>query len=847
MSTDFVYEQNKLSTINSFVNFSLGREIPLSPLRLYMEITNYCNIRCAMCTQFSAISPQRLAVLKQKDRGVIEVDDIGRNITSLLKNTLQVICTGYGEPTVHPHFRDVIKFMSDYGVLISFISNGQLLDAGLADFLVDQGVYKIMLSCSGATADEYEKVYIGGKYDKFLGGLKRIQEAKARAGSKYPIIEVNSLGFAHHVAKFDTFVDIMSDHGVDIIYLKTLQGVDGIPELFEHKAILRSWIEGEVIKRALEIGKKRGVTIALDPSLAIAHNEQEYRQLTQQNKNRTTDRLHFAKFGDNTIDSFDAISKSILKTPQQSLPLKKIVPVPISSRESLENVNTFLNIKKLKDACSDGHVYHCMEPFTTMYIYKDLDVAPCCFGMAREYSLGSLKKEDGLDVWHGAGFTGVRNGVFSGKYSKSMCLSCLKNKLHPAGHNFHFILTEYAEWYKFRFGRDLLSLLHVNTPDIRQLFAANDNDTIVIRHCLNKPDELLPSSHGIHAESNSADGVTKKAHHKQRDAAKLAALDFLAWLDSFPQRDGFPHVSVACPSPATDEAGSIQQNVQAESGLGRGLMSKLLKMKADFTSPALVIENRSAGLDYGIAESLVYPKVVIADTSPTFLCNLKAAFAARPLDHERLDYAVFGVGEAHLLPPGSLSLLVLRHRINRILDVEGFLSACARALVPGGVLAFEEPFQEGLLLMGALAQFIPAVARDSGIELTDRLREQLDTFTATMKFYSRRDADKSKAGVKHLFRLDELYALCAARGLEMEFHGNANFATLMHPFAGLPPHWFRTLFRGYLRNLMGFGEDFAQLYDATIAKYCDYIDEGGAGSRGPLVTGVCLCRKGRTG
>lgn len=817
------FELHKINAIKSFADFSRGGAFPSTPLRMYLEITNYCNIRCAMCTQFSAISPVRTSVIQQKDRGIISVDDISANFSFLLDSVLQVICTGYGEPTIHPDFRGMIKYLSKRGVLISFITNAQLLADDLAEFLVEQGVYKIMVSCSGVTAGDYEKVYVGGKYDRLLRGLRQLRAAKERLGSPYPIVEVNSLGFVHHVAKFDEFVDVMSDHGASIIYLKTLQGFEGIPELFEHKAVVRPWIEGKILDRAVEIGRKRGVCVAIDPSLPRACSEADYLRLRGQLEGAAKNRLQHGKFGENPIDSFAAIAESIRASRAPRPQLKKIEPVPIAANDTPENVERLLNIQSLPEACASGSMYSCMEPFMTMYVYKDLGATPCCFGIAREHSLGSLKSEDGMAVWHGAGFAAVRDGVLAGRYSKSMCLNCLKNRLHPERHGAGLIVKEYAEWYSHRHGRDLMALLEKDIPDVLGLINTRDNDAIAAAQRLGSPSVAT----GEPAVSVAGGG------------------EFAAWLEAFPRKKGFPRVSGGTPAPAGQAPGAAPLDIRSEVANGRALAARLLKLGADVSRPALILENRSGGLSYGLAESLVYPLAVFADPSEGFLTQLKAAFAPRPLDHDRLAYAILGVDETPLVPPGSLSLIVLRHRLNRMLDVGAFLSSCARALVPGGVLTFEEPFQEGLLLMGALARFIPAMAQASGIVVTEGQMAQINAFTETMKFYSRRDVDKSKAGVKHLFRPDELQAMCAKCGLDMEFHGNAGYATLGMSAASHPPHWFRLQFRSYVRNLMGFGEEFAQLFDATIAPYCDYIDEGSAGGRGPNVTGVCICRKKR--
>lgn len=59
--------------------------------------------------------------------------------------------------------------------------------------------------------------------------------------------------------------------------------------------------------------------------------------------------------------------------------------------------------------------------------------------------------------------------------------------------------------------------------------------------------------------------------------------------------------------------------------------------------------------------------------------------------------------------------------------------------------------------MGFLAQFIPDALRAAGDSCSDKERQLVDYFVATMQYYARRDLDKSEAEDKHLFRPDELF------------------------------------------------------------------------------------------
>jgi len=129
-----------------------------------------------------------------------------------------------------------------------------------------------------------------------------------------------------------------------------------------------------------------------------------------------------------------------------------------------------------------------------------------------------------------------------------------------------------------------------------------------------------------------------------------------------------------------------------------------------------------------------------------------------------------------------------------VLDVDAFIASAARALKPGGVLTFEEPCLEGYVLMGAMAQFLPAVAKGAGTPLTEAQLGHVDLFVRSMAFYARRDLDKSKAEDKHLFRVDELMRSGATCGVEFDFKSNRTYESFLGE-PGADPVFFERFFR----------------------------------------------------
>jgi hypothetical protein len=67
------FAEQKYAAIRSIWNFVAGREAPQFPATVFLEVSNLCDLKCAMCGPFSALSPYRLISLRAEDRGFMSL------------------------------------------------------------------------------------------------------------------------------------------------------------------------------------------------------------------------------------------------------------------------------------------------------------------------------------------------------------------------------------------------------------------------------------------------------------------------------------------------------------------------------------------------------------------------------------------------------------------------------------------------------------------------------------------------------------------------------------------------------------------------------------------------------
>jgi len=463
----------KRDTIESFLRFAEGREIPAWPLELFLEISNVCNLKCAMCSTFSALNPHRYSELKMADRGFIDLQNVQSGLDTLLQHALNVHCFGYGEPTVHPDFRNFLTYISRYRVMIDFFTNGMYLTPELCTFLVDKRVERVTVSFSGVTKEEYENVYLGGVYETVLRGIESLAAEKARQRSAYPLIEINSLSFEHHVQQLDRFVDFMADHGVNVIHLKRLQTQFTIPQLKGHEAALRPWIEGTILDRAHRRAKARGIVLsAAQFQMTEVKTDVEWQEAKAQQGLPTSS----ASATVIPISDFKRLSRE--SRPPRPPEGSAVEETDVYHEVPAGRVREYLGIKP---AASATDPFHCMEPFKTLYVRRNGFVKPCCFANDRAPALGLTTRSSGAEIWRGPRYEALRTGILNNEYPEAACTYCLRHKIGPRRHSAENKIDAYLAWYRENFGEPLMP------SPVARLRALGDNRDIAERFLRQHP------------------------------------------------------------------------------------------------------------------------------------------------------------------------------------------------------------------------------------------------------------------------------------------------------------------------------------------------------------------------
>lgn len=148
--------------------WDLGRywafnRIPPRPRMFGIEITNHCNLKCAICDR-SAMS---------REKKLMEWSLFERICTDAIEFGVPQIGLGwFGESMLHPQLPEMIAFAKRNGAKsVAFTTNGTLLTEENTRNCLEAGLDRIEVSIDGATRSTFESVRVGASYDEVVANV----------------------------------------------------------------------------------------------------------------------------------------------------------------------------------------------------------------------------------------------------------------------------------------------------------------------------------------------------------------------------------------------------------------------------------------------------------------------------------------------------------------------------------------------------------------------------------------------------------------------------------------------------------------------------------------------------
>jgi radical SAM protein with 4Fe4S-binding SPASM domain len=160
--------------------------LPYLPVRLWVETTSVCNLRCVMCPNKD---------LTKEEKGFMDFPLFRRIIDEASRYVFDVNLIHRGEGLLHPEFPRMVRYSHEAGVNTKFHTNATLLDEPRSRALIAAGLDQISFSFDGYDRQIYESIRVNADFERTLANVVRFLEIKRELRSKKPYAILELINF----------------------------------------------------------------------------------------------------------------------------------------------------------------------------------------------------------------------------------------------------------------------------------------------------------------------------------------------------------------------------------------------------------------------------------------------------------------------------------------------------------------------------------------------------------------------------------------------------------------------------------------------------------------------------
>lgn len=178
------------------------------PYQICIEVANVCNTRCRLC-------PIGMGFRPREKLGFMDVSVFESTIRSIAWHTHSLGLYNWGEPLLHPHIFDMVRFAKSQGMLTHISSNMHYLKGDHVSELVDSGLELLIVSIHAMTQTSYESYQPKMSIGEPLEAIRQIMEYKRRVKKSTPDVQLHFVVHRKNEAEIPLLAQFARENDLD--------------------------------------------------------------------------------------------------------------------------------------------------------------------------------------------------------------------------------------------------------------------------------------------------------------------------------------------------------------------------------------------------------------------------------------------------------------------------------------------------------------------------------------------------------------------------------------------------------------------------------------------------------
>lgn len=135
-------------------------------------------------------------------------------LSKLFSHSEEVTLMGWGEPTVHPQFVDILRYLTQFPLKKYICTNGMKLRE-LTPIIFETHVDILAVSLDGANPETNDRIRKGASFNEIVDSLKQIVNIRNERGIKYPYINFVFTAMKDNYTQIPDMVELAARIGIE--------------------------------------------------------------------------------------------------------------------------------------------------------------------------------------------------------------------------------------------------------------------------------------------------------------------------------------------------------------------------------------------------------------------------------------------------------------------------------------------------------------------------------------------------------------------------------------------------------------------------------------------------------
>lgn len=243
----------KCNYILASIQFSLKSSYLYSyPIKLTIDPSNYCNLRCELCPSGNKAAG--------RTRAFMSFDTFKKVVDECGPYLWEIDLFNWGEPLLNKEISKMIEYTTNKKIDVSISTHLNYFNHDICVALIESGLKKIIISLDGASHESVNKYQQGCDFELVLSNMEKIVETKKLLNSTTPFVQWRFLVNRYNEHEIEKAFELSRKLKIDKLELGKFR-CDMEKEIFMNREEmlknLSAWIpQGEEISEYIHVEER---------------------------------------------------------------------------------------------------------------------------------------------------------------------------------------------------------------------------------------------------------------------------------------------------------------------------------------------------------------------------------------------------------------------------------------------------------------------------------------------------------------------------------------------------------------------------------------------------------------